>query len=247
MKATSSHANHRAKAVNTCSRQDEQLVSAAQAGCESAFAQLQDLYSQRIYRTIFSITKNREDAEDALQEALLKAYLGLKNFEGRANFSSWLTRIAINSSLMILRRKRTRPEQSFSAASDTEEDFAPFELRDAAPNPEQCYDHKQRQARLLKAIQKLAPPLREMVQIRMVEEHSLKNSARALNISEAAAKSRLYRARTRLATSHSLNALAGIRTSERRRVGKDSLSAHRTVEHRSLRDRGLELAPTSGD
>lgn len=99
--------------------QEERLVTAARAGCASAFTELCNQHSQRIYRTAFAITKNREDAEDVLQESFLKAYLALKDFEGRASFSSWLTRIAINCSLMTLRKRRTRSEVSCSFPADS--------------------------------------------------------------------------------------------------------------------------------
>src|SRR5258708_206732 len=103
----------------------EQLVSAAQAGSSSAFGELRDIYSPRVYRQLLTITKNREDAEDALQDAFLRAYLAIHAFEGRSTFYSWLTRIAINSALMILRKRRTRPEISFDHPND--EDTSVFQ------------------------------------------------------------------------------------------------------------------------
>ncbi|HEY5253197.1 MAG TPA: sigma factor, partial [Acidobacteriaceae bacterium] len=81
-------------------QRDEQLVSAAKAGSDEAFAELQNLYAQRLYSTIIRITKNHEDAEDALQDTFLRVYLALCSFEGRSSFYSWVTRIAINSALM---------------------------------------------------------------------------------------------------------------------------------------------------
>jgi RNA polymerase sigma-70 factor (ECF subfamily) len=177
---------------------DEQLVSAAQAGSSVAFAELQRLYSRHLYSTIVSITKNREDAEDALQDTFLRAYLALRNFEGRSSFYSWLTRIAINSALMLLRKRRVRPEVSFEPANETEDDALPFEIRDTAANPEQIYDQHQRCAGVLHAIQKLEPSLRRAIQIRMEHGCSLKEIARTLEISEAAVKTRLHRARVRL-------------------------------------------------
>lgn len=88
---------------------DEQLVSAAKAGSDDAFAQLQHLYAPRLYSTIIRITKNHEDAEDVLQDTFLRVHLALCNFEGRSSFYSWVTRIAINSALMALRKRRARP------------------------------------------------------------------------------------------------------------------------------------------
>jgi RNA polymerase sigma-70 factor (ECF subfamily) len=188
------------KTENACAQRDDILVAAARSGSSHAFAELRRLYSPRIYRTIYSITKNREDAEDALQDTFLRAYMGLSAFEGRANFSSWITRIAINSSLMLLRKRSKRLEISLSTASNADDDLPLFEFKDLAPNPEQSYDQDQRRQKLLRAIRKLAPPLRAVVEARMTGDCTVREAARILKISEAAAKSRLYRARTRLTT-----------------------------------------------
>ena len=98
---------------------DLELVAAAKGGSSAAFEELQSRYSRRLFRRIQLITKNHEDAEDALQETFLHAYLALDSFEGRSQFASWLTRIAINSALMVLRRRRTRAEVPFEPPSDS--------------------------------------------------------------------------------------------------------------------------------
>jgi RNA polymerase sigma-70 factor, ECF subfamily len=179
---------------------DAQLLSAAQAGSSEAFAELQTLYSRHLYNRIVSITKNREDAEDALQDTFLRAYLALCKFEGRSSFCSWLTRIAINSALMVLRKRRSRPEASFDPHYEAGEETLQFEVKDPAPNPEQIYDQRQRCTGMLRAIQKLEPTLRGAIQTRMAHGSSLKEIAQALGISEAAVKARLHRARARLNT-----------------------------------------------
>src|SRR5277367_148384 len=86
---------------------DEALVAAAKLGDHPAFLELWTRHSSRVFKTAYSITRKREDAEDAIQDAWMKAYRHLNTFDGRAKFSTWLTRIAMNSSLMILRRKRS--------------------------------------------------------------------------------------------------------------------------------------------
>jgi RNA polymerase sigma factor (sigma-70 family) len=98
--------------VHCAPRRNQHLVYAAQSGCRAAFDELVSLHSRRVRRTILAITKDSEDAEDAMQESFLRAFLAISRFEGRASFYSWLTRIAINSALMILRRRRARPEFS---------------------------------------------------------------------------------------------------------------------------------------
>lgn len=183
---------------------DQRLVYAAQGGSQPAFAELCWLHSPRIYRTIFAITRNKEDAEDTLQETMLRAYRGLNSFQGRSSFTSWLTQIAVNSSLMVLRKRRTRPEMSLDHPSDAEDAGNPFEFKDKAPNPEESYDQLQRLLKLIKAIGRLDPPLRRVVEIQILGECTVQETAKILGISKAAAKSRLFRARTRLTASRKL-------------------------------------------
>jgi RNA polymerase sigma-70 factor (ECF subfamily) len=174
---------------------DAQLVSAARAGSVDSFAELQRLYSRHLYSTIVAITKNREDAEDALQDTFLRAHLALRSFEGRSSFYSWLTRIAINSALQILRRRRAHLEVSFDFHFETGNDISQFEIKDPAPNPEQICDQRQRWVSMVHAIQRLEPSLQHAIQIRIAHGTSLKEIERKLDISVAAVKSRLHRAR----------------------------------------------------
>lgn len=195
-----------AQLLSNSERQDmplnEQLVAAARAGSSIAFEELRSLYSRRIYKTILAITKNREDAEDALQDTFLRAYMALNSFEGRSAFYSWLTRIAINSALMIRRKRRACPEVPFVGSSEIGNEVPQFEVRDLSPNPEQICDERQQRVRLLSAIRKLKPSLRAVLEIQMMQSSSVREIAQALDISEAAVKSRLYRARARLIAPH---------------------------------------------
>jgi RNA polymerase sigma-70 factor, ECF subfamily len=178
---------------------DAELVSAAKAGSANAFTELQSHYSRRLYRTIYAITKNREDAEDALQDTFLRAFVAIRNFEGRSSIYSWMTRIAINSALMTLRKRHSRPEICLQLHSEAGEDQPPFELRDSTPDPEQRFDQHQRCVHMLSTIQRLDPKLRSAVLSRIKHDGSIKDIACALHITEAALKTRLYRARRRLA------------------------------------------------
>ena len=184
-------------------QRDEQLVSAAKAGSEDAFAELQAHYTQRLYNTIIRITKNHEDAEDALQDTFLRVHLALCGFEGRSSFYSWVTRIAMNSALMVLRKRRARPEVSFDLPLDGADDLPHFEIKDSSPNPEQIYYERQQWLRMLRSIQNLQPKLQEAIRIRMASECSRKEIAHTLGISVASVKSRLYRARVRLGSQRS--------------------------------------------
>src|ERR1700761_4481348 len=107
------------------------LVAAARSGSPAAFTQLREICAQRVYRKLLAITKNREDAEDALQDTFLQAYMALHTFEERSSFYTWVTRIAINSALMVLRRRRTRAEISYDGPTDAEELGSVVEFRDS--------------------------------------------------------------------------------------------------------------------
>ena len=150
---------------------EAELVIAAQAGSKDAFEELQKLHWFRLFRTIVSITKNREDAEDVLQDTFLKAYIALGTFEGRSKFSSWVTRIAINSALMSLRKRHARPEIFLeqSSESDEDEDATSFDIRDCGLNPEQTYDQHQRCLVMLRAMERLDPKLQAAVRIRTLQ------------------------------------------------------------------------------
>jgi RNA polymerase sigma-70 factor, ECF subfamily len=176
----------------------KQLVAAARSGSDAAFAELMELYAKRVYRKLLMITKNREDAEDAFQDTFLRAYRALHAFEERASFYTWVTTIAINSALMILRRRRNRSEISFDRPFETNEDASDFEFKDTRPTPEYICVHRQRYARTLESIRKLQPRLRQVIEMQMKEDCSVKEIAQTLQISEAAVKSRLRRARIRL-------------------------------------------------
>jgi RNA polymerase sigma-70 factor (ECF subfamily) len=180
--------------------QSKNLVAAARSGSTAAFTELREIYAQRVFRKLLTMTKNREDAEDALQDTFLRAYKALPAFEERSSFYTWITRIAINSALMILRRRRTRAEVSYDGPSETEETNPGFEFRDSGPSPEHICVHRQSYACMLRSIWNLQPRLRQVIEMQMVGSYSIREIAQSLQISESAVKSRLARARARLAT-----------------------------------------------
>jgi RNA polymerase sigma-70 factor, ECF subfamily len=182
--------------------QCKNLVAAARSGSTAAFTQLREIYAQRVYRKLLTMTKNREDAEDALQDTFLQAYKALHAFEERSSFYTWITRIAINSALMILRRRRTRAEVSYDGPGETEEAATIFEFRDSRPSPEHICVHRQSYACILRSVWNLQPRLRQVIEMQMVGSYSIREIAQALDISESAVKSRLARARARLASAH---------------------------------------------
>jgi RNA polymerase sigma-70 factor (ECF subfamily) len=179
---------------------DEWLVSAARDGDANAFAELRDRHSSKILRTTYRITRNWEDAEDALQDAFLKAFLHLNKFEGRSSFLSWVTRIAINMSLMILRKKRANRELSIDVSDNDCEPCDRWEPLDLREDPERRYARHERAELLRRAIRRLRPALRTTVELQQAQEYSMQELADSLGISLAAAKSRLSRARLSIRT-----------------------------------------------
>jgi RNA polymerase sigma-70 factor (ECF subfamily) len=174
------------------------LVSMAKLGDSDAFVELSKLHSNRLLRTIYQITRNWQDAEDALQDATLRAFSHLKDFEGKSTFSTWLTRIAINSALMILRKKRGCYEIPFDGVDDSGDNHERWEAKSPAENPESQLARKEREDLLRDAILRLPLLLREVVELRQARGYSTRETAQALGISVPAVKSRLSRARVTL-------------------------------------------------
>jgi len=182
---------------NLGSLDDKALVAAAQSGNSLAFVELCQRHSKRLIWRVTRITKNREDAEDAVQDALLRAYRSLHRFENRCAFSSWLTAIGINSALMLLRRNR-KVGVSLDDGYDYMELSEPTFTWHRSVNPESHYEWQERQSLLNAAIHRLPRLLRTVTELRIDREYSLGEIARTLRISESAVKSRLARARYHL-------------------------------------------------
>src|SRR5437868_1089691 len=174
------------------------LVNAAKAGDVTAFEELVRRYDRNVFRIAQHITQNREDAEDVVQDAFLKAYSNLEQFQGQSKFYTWLVRIAVNEALMKLRRRR--PERMVSLDEDvkTDEDSLPREVADWSPNPEQQYSQAELREILSRTIQGLPPGFRTVFVLRDVEGLSTEETAEALDLSIPAVKSRLLRARLQL-------------------------------------------------
>jgi RNA polymerase sigma-70 factor (ECF subfamily) len=174
------------------------LVRAAKAGDVQAFEELVKRYDRNVFRIAQHITQNREDAEDVVQDAFLKAYTNLEQFQEQSKFYTWLVRIAVNEALMKLRRRR--PERTVYLDEDvqTEDDSMPREVADWSPNPEQQYTQAELRDILSKTIQGLPTGFRAVFVLRDVEGLSTEETAQALELSVPAVKSRLLRARLQL-------------------------------------------------
>jgi RNA polymerase sigma-70 factor (ECF subfamily) len=174
------------------------LVQAAKGGDVAAFEELVRRYDRNVFRIAQHITQNREDAEDVVQDAFLKAYENLGQFQGQSKFYTWLVRIAVNEALMKLRRRRPERMVSLDEEVKTEDDSVPREVADWAPNPEQLYNQAELHDILTRTIQGLPPSFRTVFVLRDVEGLSTEEAAEALNLSIPAVKSRLLRARLQL-------------------------------------------------
>ena len=176
---------------------DGSLVLAAKNGHSTTFAALSGQYREQLFRAAHRITRTREDAEDAVQDTLLRAFVHLGGFEGRSNFRTWLTSITINSALMVLRKKRASREIAIGRNDDSDVDSLGYEITDNRPNPETSYAQTEEQRILRAAIRRLRPNLRIVVQIHL-QGRSMREAAEVLGISLSAAKARLFHAKKAL-------------------------------------------------
>ena len=178
--------------------EEMQLVRRAKRGDVQAFEELVRRYDRNVFRIAQHITQNREDAEDVVQEAFLKAYRNLAKFQEQSKFYTWLVRIAVNEALMKLRRKKPGRTVSLDEEIKTEDDSLPREVADWSPNPEQMYNQAELRDILTRTIQGLPSGFRTVFVLRDVEGLSTEETAEALELSIPAVKSRLLRARLQL-------------------------------------------------
>jgi len=181
---------------------EDALVAAAKQGQAEAFATLCQPHARRLIRNAHRITGNHEDAEDALQDAFLSAFIHIKNFDGRSSFSTWLTRIAINSALMTLRKKRSSRE-ILIGSGELGANGVGWDVPDPSANPEKLYAQREKERILREAICELRPTIRQAVEIQL-RELSMEATAGMIGVSVAAAKGRLFHGRRALRKSFRL-------------------------------------------
>jgi RNA polymerase sigma-70 factor (ECF subfamily) len=178
---------------------EDMLIRAGLRGNAEALDVLFDRYKRPLYQTALRVLGNPEDAEDALQDGLLSAYRNLRRFEGRAQFSTWLTRIVINAALMRRRSQKARPAVSLDEAPH-EDELPPAErYADDGPTPEQIYEHTELRSMINEDLADLSPLLRTAFILREVEGFSTGEAAKHLGVTENTLKARLWRARHQLA------------------------------------------------
>jgi RNA polymerase sigma-70 factor, ECF subfamily len=185
-------------AVNETASDDLALVHASKSGDVGAFEELVKRYDRKLLRIAQHLTHNREDAEDVVQEAFLKAFLHLDQFREDSKFSTWLIRITLNQSLMKLRKQRPIREVSLDEDFQSEDDAFPIDVEDWAPNPEELYRATELREILRKTLEELSQGLRVVFVLRDMEGLSLEQTAEALNLSLTAVKARSFRARLHL-------------------------------------------------
>ena len=177
---------------------DDELLVAARSSDGRAFAELCRRHARSIQKKVFGMLRNREDAEDVLQDAICSAFVHLQCFRGTCAFSTWLTQIAINAALMLMRKRSSRSETSYDQRSDPDQEWPIWEFADRSPNPEQIYAKRQAIERMAVAVNRLSPRYRDLVQQFHGAEQSLQETAEKLGIKVGAAKSRLMRARLKI-------------------------------------------------
>ena len=174
------------------------LVAQAKAGDSEAFTALVNRYSGKIFRLAQHITQNQEDAEDVLQDAFLKAYTHLDSFAGNSKFYTWIVRIAVNESLMKLRKRKSDKLVSLDEPVDTGEEEVVREIAVWEQTPETKFSQTELRKILDDNVDELDPIYRTVFLLRDVEELSTEETAQALGLSVPAVKSRLLRARLQL-------------------------------------------------
>jgi RNA polymerase sigma-70 factor (ECF subfamily) len=173
---------------------DDQLLSEAKSGDQRAFDELCVRYRGMLKRRIFRIVQHPEDAEDVLQETFLNAYQHLQGFRGACSFPTWLVTIGTNTSLMLLRKRKTLRKNICDVVSEDGETLV-LEFRDPAPDPEQRYMMSQTSQKVNRAVRRLSPQHRKLLEMYYKGALHLKDAAQILGISEATTKSRMFRAR----------------------------------------------------
>ncbi|MGB2628511.1 MAG: sigma-70 family RNA polymerase sigma factor [Candidatus Acidiferrum sp.] len=186
---------------------EQHLFLAARDGDQAAYGEICKRNSKKILRITLRITRNYEDAEDALQECFLKAMIHIRDFDGRSQFSTWLTRIAINAALMKIRRKQRYREAAIQTTAEFCEGQELIELTDRSLSPEDIYSEREKMVILRRAVNTLRPRIRSAIEIFHLEDRSLLETSRKLGISQAATKGRLFQAKAVLRKSRALKQL----------------------------------------
>jgi len=187
-----------ADVLRTSKNEEVELVLAAKGGDRSSFEILVARHQHRLLNVARRFTRIREDAEDIVQQSFQKAFVHLHKFEGKSSFSTWLTRIAINEALMLLRRGRAVREISIDDSSGDQETAARLEIADSRPGPEREFLEGERKRILSAALNELTPRTRIAIELKELGGLSTEEAAGVMGLSIAVVKGRLFHGRRKL-------------------------------------------------
>src|SRR5712692_8022514 len=178
--------------------EDAALVAGAKTGDAHAFELLVERHEGKILSLAQRMTRNREDAEDVVQQSFQKAFIHLKKFEGDSLFSIWSTRIAINEALMLLRRRRGSREVPIAESNTEDETALPLDIPDLGPSPEDNCLQREQERILSAAVHELTPGMRKAIELRELGELSTGETAQVMGLSVGAVKARVFHGRMKL-------------------------------------------------
>ena len=177
---------------------EQSLIARICKGEPSLFATLVKPYESRVYMTALALLRNDTDAQDVAQEAILKAFANLRQFRGESKFSTWLIQITVNEARMRQRKQHAELFEPFAGSQDEDAAYTPRDFADWREIPSEALERSEIRALLAKALASLAQKYREVFLLRDVEQISIEETAKVLNISIASVKTRLLRARLML-------------------------------------------------
>ena len=186
------------RSFSAVANEERKFVAAAKNGDSVAFGILCTQSARMVFNVARRIMPTNEDAEDVMQESFQRAFTHLKNFKGDSRFSTWLTRIVINASLMRLRKNNVRRESPFAESPESQQHLSPFEVEDKSLNPEQLYTQKECHWMLYRAVKGLPAVTRRAIELRELDERSTEETAHMMGISVSSAKARIFHGRRKL-------------------------------------------------
>jgi len=190
--------NIKVKPADPVEVREQDLIRRVQAGEKELFYQLVKPYERRIYAAAFAVLRNEAEAEDAAQEAMLKALTHIRQFRAEARFSTWLTQITVNEALMRRRRAHSEIMEPIGERQEEDGTYTPRDFADWREIPSEVLERKEIRQKLASAVAGLAAKYREVFMLRDVQHLSIEETAEALGITQASVKTRLLRARLML-------------------------------------------------
>jgi RNA polymerase sigma-70 factor, ECF subfamily len=189
--------DHKAEVLTQSASHDSYLVAQAKSGCSASFGELYERHRSKVQRTALRILRNEQDAEDATQKAFQRAFTNLHRFRQDSTFLTWITRIAINEALMMLRHGRKTVMLPENNGNEGDQPY-PVELVDDRPTPEQTLAENELRAAVNYSVSRLRPSLQTVVHLRELQGCTTAETARRLGLSVPAVKARLFHARRNL-------------------------------------------------